>query len=251
MPRSMTFEGEDLMDNLVNLTTMQKNWCDKILEGKSRTQAVVEAYGYSDRAKASTLAYRLWKNENCRKYINQQVGGTGVPAKVCQTILDALEAEKFALFKGKPVSLGPDWNARIKACIEYFKISGMYHKNGDVEPETKEPDIARKELTFWDKYYMLTYGQFPGPGDVERFKGRLGPVAATTEAAIRVNITMTLPDEDVETIEYLPTVPPKFVDLKPSKQSKGNAQDQATENAQTEEVKDYGARWRRPKPEVS
>ena len=200
------------MPKILRITPMQRDWCDKILEGKSQTQAAVEAYGLqNDRREAATKGYKLRKNKNCRAYIDHHMEHASAVPEALQAIIDMLKANKHTREKGKTVSVGPDWNARLRAAETIFKIARIYDQNGNTDSETHsrvEINIPPpKELDIFTLHYIAKYNEYPASSaDLEKFKETLDVKAIETRTSIV---------KSGEDIEYLPTVTPKFVSLKP------------------------------------
>lgn len=116
------------------LTVKQAKFVKAKVEGKSGTQAYMEAYGTKNKATAAVEASKTLNKPNIQEAFQQAMAAQGITIeKIVKPIADGLEAEKVHIVGNGDQAMAevvPDHSIRLKASGMAQNILGLKSEGG-------------------------------------------------------------------------------------------------------------------------
>lgn len=135
------------MTKQVVLSVKDRKFIKAKLEGKSNTQAAMEATGAKSKDVAKTQGHRLSTNVNIQSVIQQELAKLDItPSKVIKVYAEAMQAVKVVIV-GKDedafADVQPDHNTRMRAAEKLGDLLGMKVKLEDAPqlPTQLPPEV--------------------------------------------------------------------------------------------------------------
>lgn len=148
---------------IYGVTEKQKNYCELVLQGKSKTEAVWQAFNFSNRNYASHYAVKLWKSPGCIAYIERRIAEASIPDDAIMSLKESLFASKTVVFGEGDIRDVSDEPARAKARDQAFRILGAYadmKTAADMEAvENANPKDL--DLNYYEIRYVSDHGKMP------------------------------------------------------------------------------------------
>lgn len=145
------------------ITEKQKNYCDNVLAGKSKTEAVWLAFNFTNRSYASNYAVKLWKSPGCIAYIERRIAEVGIPDAAIMSLKDSLTASKVLVLGEDDIRDVPDEPARAKAREQAFRILGAYAdmKTAADMAAVENANPKDLDLNYYEIRYVSDHGKMP------------------------------------------------------------------------------------------
>ncbi len=149
---------------LTGLTKKQLDWCNNLIEGQNRSEAVRNAYPNAKATTIGGLALQNWRNKNCQRYLEQQLMTSEIVDKATRRLFQLIDAEKTVII-GDEREKVPENNIRLQASLALVKLQREIAKENPADPDGAYVD------TFWQDWYKSEHGTDPTPAELKNFKG--------------------------------------------------------------------------------
>ena len=150
---------------LTGLTKKQLDWCNNLIEGQNRSEAVRNAYPNANTNTVGSLALQNWRNKNCQRYLEQQLMNSEIVDRCTKRLFQLVDATKIVSF-GDGMEEVPENNIRLQASLALVKLQREIAKENPADPDGAYVD------TFWQDWYKQEHeGIDPTPAELKRFKG--------------------------------------------------------------------------------
>ncbi len=150
---------------LTGLTKKQLDWCNNLIEGQNRSEAVRNAYPNANTNTVGSLAFQNWRNKNCQKYLEEQLMNSEIVDKATRRLFELVDAEKTVII-GDEREKVPENNIRLQAATTLIKLQREIALANPADPDAAYVD------TFWQDWYRQEHeGIDPTPAELKKFKG--------------------------------------------------------------------------------
>ena len=157
---------------LTGLTKKQLDWCNNLIEGQNRSEAVRNAYPNANTNTVGSLALQNWRNKNCQRYLEQQLMTSEIVDKATRRLFQLVDSTKLQSIDGDSMEV-PNDAIRLQASTTLIKLQREIAKENPADPDAAYVD------TFWQDWYKQEHdGIEPTPAELKRFKGENIEVAA-------------------------------------------------------------------------
>jgi len=150
---------------LTGLTKKQLDWCNNLIEGQNRSEAVRNAYPNANANTVGSLALQNWRNKNCQRYLEEQLMNSEVVDKATKRLFQLIDAEKTVII-GDEREKVPENNIRLQASLALVKLQREIAKENPADPDGAYVD------TFWQDWYKQEHGVDATPEELKKFKGQ-------------------------------------------------------------------------------
>ncbi len=101
---------------LTGLTKKQLDWCNNLIKGQNRSEAVRNAYPNANANTVGSLAIQNWRNKNCQKYLEEQLMTAEIVDKATKRLFELVDATKTVII-GDEREKVPENNIRLQASL--------------------------------------------------------------------------------------------------------------------------------------
>lgn len=150
---------------LTGLTKKQLDWCNNLIEGQNRSEAVRNAYPNAKANTIGSLAIQNWRNKNCQRYLEQKLMTSEIVDKATRRLFQLIDSEKTVII-GDEREKVPNDRIRFQASLALVKLQREIAKENPADPDGAYVD------TFWQDWYRQENdGIEPTPAELKKFKG--------------------------------------------------------------------------------
>ncbi len=149
---------------LTGLTKKQLDWCNNLIEGQNRSEAVRNAYPNANTNTVGSLALQNWRNKNCQRYLEQKLMNSEIVDKATRRLFQLVDSTKLQSVDGESMEV-PNDAIRLQASTTLIKLQREIAKENPADPYGAYVD------TFWQDWYKSEHGTDPTPAELKKFKG--------------------------------------------------------------------------------
>jgi len=149
---------------LTGLTKKQLDWCNNLIEGQNRSEAVRNAYPNAKATTIGSLAIQNWRNKNCQRYLEQKLMNSEIVDRCTKRLFQLVDSTKLQSVDGENMEV-PNDAIRFKASMGLVKLQREIALANPADPDGAYVD------TFWQDWYKQEHGTDPTPTELKRFKG--------------------------------------------------------------------------------
>lgn len=149
---------------LTGLTKKQLDWCNNLIEGQNRSEAVRNAYPNAKATTIGSLALQNWRNKNCQRYLEQKLMNSEIVDKATKRLFQLVDSTKLQSIDGDSMEV-PNDAIRLQASTTLIKLQREIAKENPADPDGAYVD------TFWLDWYKQEHGTDPTPAELKQFKG--------------------------------------------------------------------------------
>ena len=149
---------------LTGLTKKQLDWCNNLIEGQNRSEAVRNAYPNANTNTVGSLALQNWRNKNCQRYLEQQLMTSEIVDRCTKRLFQLVDSTKIQSIDGESSEV-PNDAIRLQASLALVKLQREIAKENPADPDGAYVD------TFWQDWYKSEHGTDPTPAELKQFKG--------------------------------------------------------------------------------
>ncbi len=150
---------------LTGLTKKQLDWCNNLIEGQNRSEAVRNAYPNANTSTVGSLAFQNWRNKNCMKYLEEQLMNSEIVDRCTKRLFQLVDSTKLQSVDGESMEV-PNDAIRLQASTVLIKLQREIAAANPADPDAAYVD------TFWQDWYRQENdGIDPTPAELKKFKG--------------------------------------------------------------------------------
>jgi len=149
---------------LTGLTKKQLDWCNNLIEGQNRSEAVRNAYPNANTNTVGSLALQNWRNKNCQRYLEQRLMNSEIVDRCTKRLFQLVDSTKLQSVDGESMEV-PNDAIRLQASTVLIKLQREIAAANPADPDAAYVD------TFWQDWYKSEHGTDPTPAELKRFKG--------------------------------------------------------------------------------